>query len=447
MKPPHGSAQIRRFRAGIDSEASTRAGADITLQGHLDAEAISRSSGDSALDTRVGELETGRLKKDAEIPTAGETSSAAVDADSVYTVTNTSPNIIPTDLLSYPILADIPISAEGFRAQSVPSSAVTDGIRTGVHGVVSINDEEDLSQTSVINAGVRGTASGNAAGQQGWVYNVGLFGAARGTQTEQGTVTNIGTYAFADGTSETAVGLMAEAAGGAVRSTGIGAYVAGAGGSSENVGGRFDVQSNGGPLPATHYGIRASASGAEQNYGGWFDVHSNGGPIPATHYGIFASASGAETNWAGYFQGDVKVTDDLEVDGELDVSEDISAANYPKMVAAEASNEISLGTSYSDVVSVSITTASAGSILVTFSGYLQTDTAGGYVQAGVGTNDGAVTRYVRAQSTETSEYHPFSVQYLYTNPEGGTFTYYGNAMSSIAGGDVYQPYMTAVYTD
>ena len=172
------------------------------------------------------------------------------------------------------------------------------------------------------------------------------------------------------------------------------------------------------------------------------------GPIPATHYGIFASASGAETNWAGYFQGDVKVTDDLEVDGELDVSEDISAANYPKMVAAEASNEISLGTSYSDVVSVSITTASAGSILVTFFGlptnrYPRVDMCRQESEP----TDGAVTRYVRAQSTETSEYHPFSVQYLYTNPEGGTFTYYGNAMSSIAGGDVYQPYMTAVYTD
>jgi hypothetical protein len=481
------------LQAAVDSEAESRASADTTLQASIDAEGVARSFGDSVFDTRVMQLESGVLWKDGDVPATGETSSASVNAEPVYTVTNTSSYIVST---AWPApVKDIVPSSEGLRAEVSPSSTVGEGTRAGIHGIASVADDGSAPGVPVINIGVRGTASGDAGDANSLVYNVGLFGEARGVATGFGTQSNFGAYTSADGASYEAIGLAASAEGGTYYSSGIqasaekedtgeaygirasahgeigsesiyggffsadGHHVGpsygieasahGFGPSANNFGGKFYVYGDG--ENATNYGIQASANGgdgtAAENFGGDFDAYGAG----TTNYGIRASAGGATTNWAGFFDGDVKITDNLDLDGtldiggDLDVSGEVTASNLPSINSMLGETETDVGTSWENIVSVSITTQSPGNVLVTFTGFLQTDTAGGYLKAGIGENSTSNENWVQARSTDLNDYHPFTVQYVYANDSSGTFTYFGNAISSHVGGDVYRPYITAMF--
>ncbi len=80
---------------------------------------------------------------------------------------------------------------------------------------------------------------------------------------------------------------------------------------------------------ADNYGVYAQAEGAyddnwalfatvnDDNIGESYGLQAEALGTGATNYGVYASASGATTNYAGYFDGDVSVTNDVCISGDL----------------------------------------------------------------------------------------------------------------------------------
>lgn len=67
---------------------------------------------------------------------------------------------------------------------------------------------------------------------------------------------------------------------------------------------------------STNYALYGDASHAERNYGVF--AQANGGTREKVNYGIYAEAANAtEANYAGYFAGDVTITGNLNVTGQI----------------------------------------------------------------------------------------------------------------------------------
>lgn len=248
----------------------------------------------------------------------------------------------------------------------------------------------------------------------------------------------------------------------------------------------------------TNYAICGTATGniTGSSYGVYGSTYSNGGgnnfglyglaptATSGNNYGVYgyAANSGSGNAWAGYFYGDAYVSGslgvgtnspegkiqivgdevrignagtvdyatadgDLYVEDELEVDGNIHAANMPGCEYTSVLSYTDLPTSWTNVGNLSLTLDRGGYIIVTFSGSVSIDTAGDLVYVAIGTSEsgynyGAI-QYCESQSA--GDYIPFNVQFVFSASSADTYTYYGNARSISATGDILFAKMTAMY--
>jgi hypothetical protein len=132
---------------------------------------------------------------------------------------------------------------------------------------------------------------------------------------------------------------------------------------------------------------------------------------------------------------------------KLDVVGDIEANNMPGLEHTGLDFDyVDLPGGWTNIRSVELTVNSGGYILVTFSGSASIEAGGGaYVVVGIDTTTSAADTDITIKDQDAGDFIPFSVQYVYQVGSAGTYTYYGNALSSDGLGDIYNCRMTAIY--
>jgi hypothetical protein len=131
---------------------------------------------------------------------------------------------------------------------------------------------------------------------------------------------------------------------------------------------------------------------------------------------------------------------------ELDVNGDISAHNMPGLEHTGADFDyLNVPNSWTNLQSVELTVNSAGYILVTFSGSVEIDTAGGWAEVGIDTTTTGYDTVQFVSSQDVGDMNPFSAQYVYQVGSAGTYTYYGNSRTSDGTADLFKCRMTAIY--
>ena len=146
--------------------------------------------------------------------------------------------------------------------------------------------------------------------------------------------------------------------------------------------------------------------------------------------------------------GDLYVENTLEVDGNAEIGGTVNADNMPGC-------EYSVGTILLDVptdamglttiTSVSLTLKAGGYVIVTFSGFAQTGLPGDSIKAGIGLTGDSMDNWQVCENQTSGDNVPYSVQYVYSVPSAGTYTYYGNASSAAGTSDIFWATMTAIY--
>lgn len=243
---------------------------------------------------------------------------------------------------------------------------------------------------------------------------------------------------------------------------------------------RYAVFANApGDTAGDSYGVYGrSLSPTSTNYGvsGQATISSTG-----NNYGVYGYAynNGTGDAWAGYFSGKTYVSGplgvgtstpegklqvtgdevrignsgtvdyatgdgDLYVEDALEVDGDIHASNMPGCEFTAVTNLTNVPTSITDVVSTELTLNSSGYIILTFSGYVNIDTAGDWVTVSISTSPTYMSTQQVCDSQSVGDDIPFSVQRVFT-VTAGTYTYYGNAASNLGTSDIYNAQMTAMF--
>jgi hypothetical protein len=104
-------------------------------------------------------------------------------------------------------------------------------------------------------------------------------------------------------------------------------------------------------------------------------------------------------------------------------------------------------TSWAIIRTVTLTIASGGYILLTFSGNVIIETDGGWVDVGIDdTQMGVSPDTIQCVlSQDADDWIPFSVHYVYEVSSNGTYTYYGKGLSGDDVSDIYGCRMTALF--
>ncbi|MBV6641049.1 MAG: tail fiber domain-containing protein [Cyclobacteriaceae bacterium] len=198
------------------------------------------------------------------------------------------------------------IDGEGKEVnRAIFGQALTEGYNVGVQG----NSRSSATSTAR-NTGVYGDAQGDGSGDHRGVlgyansagkYNKGLYGIAEGEGNgDSGKGYGVGSINF---------GVEGNAGGNAWNNTGV-------------EGSNFGEQ---GQWNFGVHGISNAGTGdAVENHGVAGRAYGSG-----INYGVWAEAGGGTENWAGFFSGDLKVTGNLVVDGDMNLPDSIGATATP----------------------------------------------------------------------------------------------------------------------
>ncbi len=130
---------------------------------------------------------------------------------------------------------------------------------------------------------------------------------------------------------------------------------------------------------------------------------------------------------------------------KLEVNGNIKANNLPGCEFTEEISMNNIPTTWTNIRSVQLTLNAGGYVIVTFSGTVRIGAPSGYIFAGVGTETNTADAVQVSQAAVDGEHIPFSVQHVYEVASPGTYTYYGNAYSSMGFSNIYKAKMTAIY--
>jgi hypothetical protein len=134
-------------------------------------------------------------------------------------------------------------------------------------------------------------------------------------------------------------------------------------------------------------------------------------------------------------------SDDLNVAGDVSAN-NMSGVDYTTNVTM---NDVPVITT--SVTSVDMDLNSGGYLVLTFSGHVRTSTNGAGFSVGIGTLPTTNLTVVihQNQNSTAGDYYPFSVQHVYNATTPGTYTFYGNAMTTDGLSDVQNANLTALY--